>query len=104
MRGEGLYQKICDDDDDDGGDGDDGDGDGGDGGDDDDGDDSDESDGDHGDHDYVFVCNKTMFVVIAQKLIAHTFLCPMNPICDIWCDFGLKTYKTEYNFHFHFFL
>ena len=48
-------------------------GDGGDGGDDDDGDDgddSDDSDGDHGDHDYVFVCNKTMFVVIAQKLIA----------------------------------
>ena len=37
------------------------------------------------------------------RLIAHTFLCPMNPICDIWCDFGLKTYKTEYNFHFHFF-
>ena len=28
----------------------------------------------------------------------------MNPICDIWCNFGLKTYKTEYNFHFHFFL
>ena len=48
-------------------------GDGGDGGDDDDGDDgddSDDSDGDHGDHDYVFVCNKTMFVVSAQKLIA----------------------------------
>ena len=58
---------------------DDGDNDGDDDGDgSDDADDADDADDDDEEEDF--------------RLIAHTFLCPMNPICGIWCDFGLKTY------------